>query len=98
MDFSKLVDQLETGEIDLLVSKVASPKSLPHQPSLEEDFMMAQRKDHPRPPPLPERRLLFRKNQWLRGAPQSTILAIDRASYSPLGSLDRLMPSEFEEL
>ncbi|MGZ3699380.1 MAG: LysR family transcriptional regulator [Bdellovibrionota bacterium] len=49
IDFSRLVDQLETGEIDVaLVSKAALPKSLPHQPLLEEEFMMAQRKDHPR--------------------------------------------------
>ena len=49
IDFARLIDQLETGEIDVaLVSKTALPKSLPHQPLLEEEFMMAQRKDHPR--------------------------------------------------
>jgi DNA-binding transcriptional LysR family regulator len=49
IDFARLIDQLETGEIDVaLISKTALPRSLPHQPLLEEEFMMAQRKDHPR--------------------------------------------------
>jgi DNA-binding transcriptional LysR family regulator len=49
IDFAKLTDQLETGEIDVaLVSKNALPHNLPNQPLLEEKFMMAQRKDHPR--------------------------------------------------
>jgi DNA-binding transcriptional LysR family regulator len=49
IDFAKLTDQLETGEIDVaLVSKSAVPNNMPNQPLLEEKFMMAQRKDHPR--------------------------------------------------
>jgi DNA-binding transcriptional LysR family regulator len=49
IDFAKLTDQLETGEIDVaLVSKNALPNNLSNQPLLEEKFMMAQRKDHPR--------------------------------------------------
>jgi DNA-binding transcriptional LysR family regulator len=49
IDFAKLTDQLETGEIDVaLVSKSALPGNLPNQPLLEEKFMMAQRKGHPR--------------------------------------------------
>jgi DNA-binding transcriptional LysR family regulator len=49
IDFAKLTDQLETGEIDVaLVSKRALPSNLPNQPLLEEQFMMAQRKGHPR--------------------------------------------------
>jgi DNA-binding transcriptional LysR family regulator len=49
IEFARLIDQLETGEIDVaLISKTALPRSLPHQPLLEEEFMMAQRKDHPR--------------------------------------------------
>jgi DNA-binding transcriptional LysR family regulator len=49
INFTKLTDQLETGEIDIaLVSKSAVPNAMPHQPLLDEEFMMAQRKDHPR--------------------------------------------------
>jgi DNA-binding transcriptional LysR family regulator len=49
VNFAKLTDQLETGEIDIaLVSKNAVPNGMPHQPLLDEEFMMAQRKDHPR--------------------------------------------------
>jgi DNA-binding transcriptional LysR family regulator len=58
IDFTKLTDHLETGEIDVaLVSKNALPSSLPHQPLLDEDFKMAQRKGHPRgkhPPSIEE--------------------------------------------
>jgi DNA-binding transcriptional LysR family regulator len=58
IDFTKLNDQLETGAIDVaLVSKNAVPNNMPSQPLLEENFMMAQRKDHPRglrPPSLKE--------------------------------------------
>jgi DNA-binding transcriptional LysR family regulator len=58
INFTKLTDHLETGEIDIaLVSKNALPKSLPHQPLLNEDFKMAQRNDHPRgrhPPSIEE--------------------------------------------
>jgi len=44
-----LMDQLESGEIDVaLVSQRALPKGFPSQLLLEEDFMMAQRKSHPR--------------------------------------------------
>ena len=49
IDFAKLTEQLEIGEIDVaLVSKSAVPSHLPNQPLLEEQFMMAQRADHPR--------------------------------------------------
>jgi DNA-binding transcriptional LysR family regulator len=49
IDFAKLTDQLETGEIDVaLVSKSAVPSNMPSQALLEEHFMMAQRHDHPR--------------------------------------------------
>jgi DNA-binding transcriptional LysR family regulator len=49
IDFTRITDQLETGKIDIaLVSKSALPHALPQQPLLEEQFMMAQRKDHPR--------------------------------------------------
>ncbi|NEU99816.1 LysR family transcriptional regulator [Bradyrhizobium sp. UFLA 03-164] len=49
VDPAGLAGQLETGEIDVaLVSKNALPKGMPHQPLLEERFMMAQRKAHPR--------------------------------------------------
>jgi DNA-binding transcriptional LysR family regulator len=49
IDFSRLTEQLEAGEIDVaLVSKVAVPNNFPSQPLLEEKFMTAQRKDHPR--------------------------------------------------
>jgi len=49
VDFSRLSDQLETGEIDVaLVSRKALPGGMPHQPLLDERFMMAQRKGHPR--------------------------------------------------
>lgn len=44
-----LVSQLEAGDIDIaLVSQAALPKGLPHQPLLQEKFMMAQRKRHSR--------------------------------------------------
>lgn len=44
-----LVGQLEAGDIDIaLVSQSALPRGLPHQPLLQEKFMMAQRKRHPR--------------------------------------------------
>src|ERR1700761_4272755 len=49
INFAKLTDQLETGEMDVaLVSRSAVPGAMPHQSLLDEDFMMAQRKDHPR--------------------------------------------------
>jgi DNA-binding transcriptional LysR family regulator len=49
IDLSRLTDQLETGEIDVaLVSKSAVPAHMPNQRLLEEGFMMAQRRDHPR--------------------------------------------------
>jgi DNA-binding transcriptional LysR family regulator len=49
VDSSRLMDQLESGEIDVaLVSKTSLPKAMPHQALLEERFMMAQRKGHPR--------------------------------------------------
>jgi DNA-binding transcriptional LysR family regulator len=58
IDFTKLNDQLEAGEIDVaLISKNAVPNNMPNQPLLEENFMMAQRQDHPRglrPPSLKE--------------------------------------------
>lgn len=48
-DPAGIVSQLEAGDIDIaLVSKNALPKGLPHQPLLQEKFMMAQRKCHPR--------------------------------------------------
>ncbi|QPF84145.1 LysR family transcriptional regulator [Bradyrhizobium genosp. L] len=56
IDPAKLTDRLETGEIDVaLVSKHAVPNNMPSHALLEETFMMAQRKDHPRgvrPPSL----------------------------------------------
>jgi DNA-binding transcriptional LysR family regulator len=58
IEFAKLTVQLESGEVDVaLVSKSAVPNNLPNQPLLEERFMMAQRKDHPRgsrPPSMKE--------------------------------------------
>jgi DNA-binding transcriptional LysR family regulator len=49
IDSATLVSQLEAGAIDIaLVSQSALPKGLPHQPLLQEKFMMAQRKRHPR--------------------------------------------------
>ena len=49
IDLSRLADQLESGEIDVaLVAKRAVPAHMPNQPLLEEGFMMAQRRDHPR--------------------------------------------------
>jgi DNA-binding transcriptional LysR family regulator len=49
VDSARLSTQLEAGELDIaLVSKRAFHKSLPHQPLLEEKFLMAQRKRHPR--------------------------------------------------
>ena len=49
IDPGTLVSQLEAGEIDIaLVSQAALPKGFPHQPLLQEKFMMAQRKRHPR--------------------------------------------------
>jgi DNA-binding transcriptional LysR family regulator len=58
IEFAKLTVQFESGEVDVaLVSKSAVPNNLPNQPLLEERFMMAQRKDHPRgsrPPSLKE--------------------------------------------
>ncbi|MGJ4944448.1 LysR family transcriptional regulator [Bradyrhizobium sp. HKCCYLS1011] len=58
IDFTKLNDQLESGEIDVaLVSKNVVPNNMPSQPLFEENFMMAQRKNHPRglrPPSLNE--------------------------------------------
>jgi DNA-binding transcriptional LysR family regulator len=49
IDFGKIADQLESGEIDIaLVSKDALPKTMAHQSLLEEDFRFAQRKGHPR--------------------------------------------------
>jgi DNA-binding transcriptional LysR family regulator len=56
IDFARLAGQLEAGEIDVaLVARNRLPKGLPSQPLLEEKFMMAQRKRHPRgikPPTL----------------------------------------------
>ncbi|WP_166301776.1 MULTISPECIES: LysR family transcriptional regulator [unclassified Bradyrhizobium] len=49
VDPARLAGQLEAGEIDIaLVSKNALPNGMPHKPLLEERFMMAQRKAHPR--------------------------------------------------
>jgi DNA-binding transcriptional LysR family regulator len=49
VDFSRLSDQLETGEIDVaLISRKALPGGMPNEPLLDECFMMAQRKGHPR--------------------------------------------------
>ncbi len=49
IDLTRLTGQLEAGDLDLaLVSKAAVPSGMPAQPLLEERFMMAQRKDHPR--------------------------------------------------
>ncbi|HLG81704.1 MAG TPA: LysR family transcriptional regulator [Bradyrhizobium sp.] len=46
---SAVTDQLEQGELDVaLVSRNGLPAGLPHRPLLEERFMMAQRKGHPR--------------------------------------------------
>jgi len=57
-ELARLVDQLETGEIDVaLVVENRLPKGLPCQPLLREKFMMAQRRRHPRgtrPPTLRE--------------------------------------------
>lgn len=48
-DPATLVGQLESGDIDIaLVSQAVLPKGLPHAPLLQEKFMMAQRKCHPR--------------------------------------------------
>jgi DNA-binding transcriptional LysR family regulator len=45
----QLAEQLETGEIDIaLVSKSAVPSNASNEPLLQEEFRMAQRKDHPR--------------------------------------------------
>ena len=59
VDFSKLQDQLETGEIHVaLISRSnALPASFSHQTLLDEEFRMAQRKGHPRgdrPPAIEE--------------------------------------------
>jgi DNA-binding transcriptional LysR family regulator len=58
IDLSRLADQLEAGAIDIaLISKAALPRGMSHQALLEEEFMMAQRKDHPRgsrPPSIAE--------------------------------------------
>jgi DNA-binding transcriptional LysR family regulator len=58
IDLMRLTDQLEAGDLDVaLVSKDAVPNGMPAQPLLEERFMMAQRKDHPRglrPPTIRE--------------------------------------------
>jgi DNA-binding transcriptional LysR family regulator len=49
VDYAKLSSQLESGEIHVgLVSKRAVPNNMPNQALLEEQFMMAQRRDHPR--------------------------------------------------
>ncbi|WP_245284368.1 LysR family transcriptional regulator [Bradyrhizobium sp. WSM2254] len=49
IDLMKLAGQLEAGDLDVaLVSKDAVPSGMPSQPLLDERFMMAQRKDHPR--------------------------------------------------
>jgi DNA-binding transcriptional LysR family regulator len=46
---ARLADQLENGEIDVaLVSHGALPNGMPHQPLVAKEFMMAQRKGHPR--------------------------------------------------
>ncbi|AME28330.1 MULTISPECIES: LysR family transcriptional regulator [Burkholderiaceae] len=56
IDFNRLPEQIESGEIDVaLVSRVLPSAS--HVPLLQEEFRMAQRKDHPRgtePPSLEE--------------------------------------------
>jgi DNA-binding transcriptional LysR family regulator len=59
IDFDKLQEQLETGEIDVaLLSRLdALPGSFLHQTLLDENFRMAQRKGHPRgehPPSIEE--------------------------------------------
>jgi DNA-binding transcriptional LysR family regulator len=49
VDHNKLAEQLETGEIDIaLVSQSAVPSNASNEPLLQEEFRMAQRKDHPR--------------------------------------------------
>jgi len=49
IDLPKLAGQLEAGDLDVaLVSKNAAPSGMPSEPLLEERFMMAHRKDHPR--------------------------------------------------
>ncbi|KJC47236.1 LysR family transcriptional regulator [Bradyrhizobium sp. LTSP885] len=49
VDLTRLTGQLESGEIDIaLVSKNGLSNGMPHKPLLEERFMMAQRKAHPR--------------------------------------------------
>lgn len=49
VDLKRLVDQLETGDMDVaLVSANRIPSGMRHQPLLVEKFMMAQRKGHPR--------------------------------------------------
>jgi DNA-binding transcriptional LysR family regulator len=80
IDLSRLTDQLETGEIDVaLVSKSAVPAHMPNQRLLEEGFMMAQRRDHPRGArPDPARRGLGPALQ--RGAAAA---AIDRPDLHP---------------
>jgi len=48
-DPATLTGQLEAGDIDIaLVSQAGLPKGLPHQPLLQEKFLMAQRRRHPR--------------------------------------------------
>nr|WP_283815584.1 LysR family transcriptional regulator [Bradyrhizobium campsiandrae] len=58
IDSTRLTDQLEAGDLDVaLVSKAAVPNGMPARPLLDERFMMAQRKDHPRgqrPPTIRE--------------------------------------------
>ena len=49
VDRARLADQLENGEIDVaLVSQRGLRSAFSSQPLLEEEFMMAQRKGHPR--------------------------------------------------
>ncbi len=58
IDYRKLTEQLETGEIDVaLVSETMLPGSMSHQALSLDTYRLAQRKDHPRgntPPSLEE--------------------------------------------
>jgi DNA-binding transcriptional LysR family regulator len=58
IDFSTLADQLENGDIDVaLLSRNALPSHMPRLKLMDEEFRMAQRKNHPRgglPPAIEE--------------------------------------------
>jgi DNA-binding transcriptional LysR family regulator len=58
IDFRKLADQLETGELDIaLVGENVLPGALSHQALSTDEYRLAQRKSHPRgtvPPSLDE--------------------------------------------